>query len=339
MIIGFIGLGKMGKNMVLNLISKNIKVIAYNRSQESTLELARKGAVPALSIRELISKIEDSKKIIWLMLPANAVDHIINELKIYLTKGDIIIDGGNSYYKDSMRRARDLKAIGVNFMDVGVCNGPEGALHGSCLTIGGDIKVYENLRLLFSSLSAKDSYLYTGFSGSGHYAKMVHNIIEYGMMQSIGEGFESLYHSGFNFSLKDMARLWSNSSLVKSKLIELTANCLEKNPNLENVQPYVGDTGEGRWAILNSMEKEIPVPASSIALMARFRSRENDFIAEKLIASLRHEFGSHEIKNEIENKKEKNIFEKINKKIHKIKINKKVKSNKKIKAKIRKKKR
>lgn len=338
MIIGFIGLGKMGKNMVLNLLSKNIRIVVYNRSTDPTIELGKKGAITAFSIKEFISKLQEGKKIIWLMVPSYSVDSIINELKIYLTKGDIIIDGGNSYYKDSMKRNRELKEIGVSFMDVGTNNGVEGALHGSCLTIGGEEKVYESLRYLFSSMSVKDGYIYTGQPGSGHYVKMVHNIIEYGMMQSIGEGFEALYHSGYNFNLKEIAKLWSHGSVIRSWLMELTERSLSKDQSLEKVEGIIEDTGEGKWAILESLEKGIPMPASSIALMNRYRSREKDLIAEKLVASLRKEFGNHQLKN-IEPEAKPKEVKKSKKVKHSVSKKKIVKKTVKSKSKPKKKKR
>jgi len=337
MIIGFVGLGKMGRNMALNLVSKNIKVVGYNKNPEKTKELIKKGIGPSFSLKELVFQLPSNKKIIWLMVPNYSVDEVLNELKIYLSKGDTVIDGGNSNYKDSIRRARDLRDKGVSFLDVGTCGGVEEALNGVSLTIGGDKKAYEELRLLFSSLSLKDNYGYVGPSGSGHFAKMIHNMIEYGMMQAIGEGFESLKHSGFEYDMAQIAGIWSKGSVISSHLMSLSERIFSKNKDLSDVDSFINDSGEGKWAIEHALEKNVPVPTSAIALMARYRSRDQDMIAEKVISSLRREFGGHGIKT-IERKPEERVIENKNinkKKKSKVAINKKIKKKKIVKKKKR----
>ena len=336
MIIGFVGIGKMGHNMVLNLLSKNIKVAAYNKTPEKTKELVKKGIIPAFSLKELVFQLPSNKKVIWLMVPPESVDITIGELRLYLTKGDTIIDGGNSFYKNSIRRAKELKEKGINFLDVGTNSGVEGALNGASLTVGGEKKIFDDLRLLFSSLAAKEGYTYVGSSGAGHYVKMVHNMIEYGIMQAIGEGFESLKHSDFEFDMAEIARTWNNGSVIRSYLMELVEKSFKKDKNLSHVESYVSDSGEGKWAIEDALERNTPVPSSALALMVRYKSRDNDPIAEKLIASLRNEFGGHGVFKVIEdNKTEKIKQQKI---IIKSKKNKRKKKIVKIKKVLKKKK-
>ena len=264
MIIGFIGLGKMGKNLVLNLLSKNIKVVGYDHFSDNTKELVRKGISPAFSIKDLVLQLPANKKIIWLMLPPDYIDNALKELRLYLTKGDTIIDAGNSFYKDSVRRYKDLKERGINFLDVGFSGGVEGALSGGSLAIGGDKHVYDELRLLFSSLSVKDGYSYIGLSGSGHYCKMIHDMIECAIMQSIGEGFELLKSSDFSFNLHEVARIWNHGSTIRSNLLELSEKSFENDKNLDNINSISVDINSVKFAILESIEKEVPVPVMKV---------------------------------------------------------------------------
>ena len=249
--IGFIGLGRMGYNMVINLLDHNHKVVVYNRSPDPTLKIQKFGAVPSYNIYELISKLP-KKKVIWIMVTSSAVDKIIHDLIPFLNKGDIIIDGGNSYFKDSINRFNKLKKLGVHFVDVGVSGGIEGARNGACLMVGGEKKIYESLKPIFRSLSAKDGFSYVGNTGSGHFVKMIHNGIEYGMMASIAEGFETLYKNQkyFNLNLKDISKVYSNGSIIESRLMSWLNNALSEDSALKSIKGIVPE-GETEFEMSN----------------------------------------------------------------------------------------
>ncbi len=294
MVIGFIGLGKMGSRMILNLLDHKQKVVVYNRTSEKTKVISKKGAIPAYSLDELASKLP-KRKMIWLMVSPNAVDAILGDLISLLSKGDIIIDGGNSYYKDSILRYNKLKQHGINFVDVGTSGGLEGARKGASLMIGGDKEIFRYLEPLFKSLSVKDGYAYLGKSGSGHFVKMVHNGIEYGMLEAIGEGFEVLNNNKeFNFNLKDITRVYSNGSIVSSSLINWLNLALKKDINLKSIKgevPY-GETEEE----MKKLDESNEMPALHQAILERIKSRSKNNFKSKVIASIRNEFGGHKVK-------------------------------------------
>ncbi len=297
--LGFIGLGRMGKNMVLRLLKKKHKIVAHNRSPEPIKEVAKKGAIPAFTIDELFSKLNEKPRVIWLMLPAGDVtEEHINKIKHYLNKGDIVIDGGNARYLDSVRRYKMLAEKSVKFLDVGVSGGLIGAKIGYCLMIGGDKEAYQKVEHVFKALATDDGYLYCGPSGSGHYVKMVHNAIEYGMMQAMGEGFELLVNSPYakDIDLQEISHLWNHGSIVRGFLMECTENAFSKDARLDKLSDYVEDTGEGRWSIQEALERGIPFSVITQSLYIRYRSRQKESFNAKLLAALRQEFGGHAVK-------------------------------------------
>ncbi len=279
------------------LLDNGYTVVAYNRSPEPRVEVAKKGAIATSSLKELVGNLK-APRIVWLMLPSgDATSDAVNELSLVLNKGDIVIDGSNSRYKDTLEHYNVLKAKGIKMLDAGCSGGPSGARDGMCTMIGGEREVYEELKDLFKKLSVKNGSLYTGTSGSGHFVKMVHNAIEYGFMQSLAEGAELLDRGPYkNLDLKEIFSLWNNGSVIKSYLVELSARAMEHYPSLEGVEPYVEDSGEGRWSVDTAVEYAIPLHVISGSLFERFNSRSKKRISSRLLAALRLEFGGHAIK-------------------------------------------
>lgn len=294
--IGFVGLGKMGGNMVERLLRDKHRIVAYNRTTDKIQEAVSKGATGSNSLKDLAGKLQE-RKAVWLMVPSGApVDQNINDLVPLLSKGDIIVDGGNSYYKDTVRRHDELLAKGIHFIDCGTSGGIWGLKVGYCLMIGGEKEAYQALEPVFKTLAPPDGYLYCGASGAGHLVKMIHNGIEYGMMQAYAEGFDILRASPFELDLQKVSHLWNQGSVVRSWLLELAELAFEKDPKLEKLQPYVADSGEGRWTVFESIEREVPAPVLTLALQARFASRDRNSFAHRLLAALRNEFGGHAVK-------------------------------------------
>jgi 6-phosphogluconate dehydrogenase len=290
---GFIGLGKMGCNMALHLLECNHDLVVYDLSSEAVSVVADKGATASSSLEELAGLLE-SPRLIWLMVPAGAsVDRTIEQLAPLLEQGDIVVDGGNSRYKDSERRAARLKEVGVSFLDAGTSGGLEGARHGACIMVGGEKTAYDVIEPLLEDLCVENGYGYMGRSGSGHFAKMVHNGIEYGMMQAIGEGFNLLDASGYDFNLEEVSRVWANGSVIRGWLMDLMVRALQKDPKLDYLQGSIADSGEGRWTVAAALEHEISIPVIAASLFTRFRSRSNDNLSDRVVAALRHEFGGH----------------------------------------------
>jgi 6-phosphogluconate dehydrogenase len=247
------------------------------------------------SLKDLAESIP-SKRVIWLMIPAGElIDVTLDTLRPFLSVGDIVIDGGNSNYKDSVRRARELEALQINFLDCGTSGGTEGALHGVCAMIGGNRFAFNHCEPLFKDISVDNGYLYCGQSGSGHFVKMIHNGIEYGMMQSIAEGFEVMQKSEFNLNLEKVAGVWNHGSVVRSWLMELTENALRKDPGLESIKGVMHSSGEGKWTLDTALEKQIATPVIALSLMMRYRSKEADTFSGKIVAALRNEFGGHAV--------------------------------------------
>jgi len=293
--IGMIGLGRMGMNMTLRLLRGGHRVVAYNRTPEKVVEVVKKGARGAYSLEELAQSLKPPR-VIWLMLPAGkATDEYIDRLRPLLQKGDILVEGGNSFYRDDLRHAQELKPHGIHYLDVGVSGGIWGLKIGYCLMIGGERKIYERLRPIFKTLAPKDGYLYCGTSGAGHFVKMTHNGIEYGMMSAYGEGFELLQASpyGKNLDLAKVAHLWNQGSVVRSWLLELAEAALKKDENLSSIQGYVEDSGEGRWTVQQAVDLAVSSPVIACSLFQRFRSRKTDSFADRILAALRQEFGGH----------------------------------------------
>jgi 6-phosphogluconate dehydrogenase len=293
--IGLIGLGKMGFNLALNMNKHKHKVIAFDLNAQARKSLQEKGVATGESLQDVIQKLPD-QKIIWLMIPAGKpVDDTIQAIKGFLRPGDIIIDGGNSFFKDSVRRAKELESLNIQYLDCGTSGGMEGALNGVCAMIGGDPKAFKIVEPLFKDISVTDGYLYCGPSGSGHFVKMVHNGIEYGMMQAIAEGFEVMEKSEFGLNLEAVAKVWNHGSVVRSWLMELTESALKKDPGLESIKGVMHSSGEGKWTLDTALEKQIATPVIALSLLMRYRSLEQDTFSGKVVAALRNEFGGHAV--------------------------------------------
>jgi 6-phosphogluconate dehydrogenase len=295
--LAMIGLGRMGMNMSKRLLQGGHQVVAYNRSPEKTKQLVKDGALGAYSLVEVAEKLS-TPRIVWMMLPAGqAVDDHIHELKDLLAPGDIVIDGGNTYYKDDILRANLLDEKGISFMDVGVSGGIWGLKIGYCMMIGGEKETFKQLEPIFKTLAPQEGYLYCGGTGAGHFVKMVHNGIEYGMMQAYGEGFEileaSAYAESFNYS--EIAHLWNQGSVVRSWLLELAEEAFRNDEKLTDIKGYVEDSGEGRWTIQQALDTGVPAQVITLSLLRRFRSRQEDPFSDRVIAALRREFGGHAV--------------------------------------------
>jgi 6-phosphogluconate dehydrogenase len=293
--IGLIGLGKMGFNLALNMKRNNHEVIAFDLNKNVVQSIASHGIKTTESIEGLVGKLT-GKKAVWLMIPSGQpVDEAIQKLTPLLNNGDIIIDGGNSLYKDSVRRAKNLAESGIGYLDCGTSGGMEGALNGVCAMIGGSRDAFSHCEDLFKSISLPDGYLYCGPSGSGHFVKMIHNGIEYGMMQAIAEGFEVMHKSEFNLDLRKVAKVFNHGSVVRSWLMELTENALTKDPKLESIKGVMHSSGEGKWTLETALEKQIATPVIALSVLMRYRSLQDDTFSGKIVAALRNEFGGHAV--------------------------------------------
>jgi 6-phosphogluconate dehydrogenase len=297
--LGFIGLGRMGSNMVRRLMKDGPHVVAYNRTPEKTKELAGEGADPAFTIAELVSKLE-KPRIAWIMVPAgDATEAQIAELLQHLEPGDTIVDGGNTNFHDDVRRHADLAPKGIRYVDAGVSGGIWGLANGFCLMVGGEPDTVQPLEPIFRSLAPVDGYLHAGGPGSGHYVKMIHNGIEYGMMQAYAEGFEILHASDYKLDLGAISDLWNHGSVVRSWLLELATLAFKANgQDLEHLKGWVADSGEGRWTVQEAIDHDVPAPVITLSLLTRLRSRQDDSYGAKVLAALRNEFGGHEVKQD-----------------------------------------
>jgi 6-phosphogluconate dehydrogenase len=296
--LGMIGLGRMGANMTERLLRGGHKLITYDRSPEAIQRCVDKGALGAHSLADFVKQLT-VPRVIWLMVPSGEpVDLTIEQLLPSLLESDIIVDGGNSHYKDSIRRAQKLKQFGIHFVDAGTSGGIWGLQEGYCLMIGGEKTIVDQLEPIFKTLAPADGFAHVGANGAGHFVKMVHNGIEYGMLQAYGEGFEMLKASPFEFDLGKISHLWNQGSVVRSWLLELAENAFQKDPQLSAIKGYVEDSGEGRWAVLEAVEREIPASILTLSLFARYASRQEDSFSAKVIAALRNEFGGHAVRKE-----------------------------------------
>lgn len=294
--LGFVGLGKMGGKMVERLLNHGHEVVVYNLTSKEIDEAAAKGATPSISLKDLTGKLE-GRKIVWLMVPAGKpVEENIAELLELLNPGDIIIDGGNSYWRETIERGKRVKEKGVIYLDCGTSGGVWGLQNGYCLMYGGEKEAADYAEPIFKSLAPENGYLYCGESGAGHMVKMVHNGIEYGMMQAYAEGFEIMKKSPYDVDLEKVSRVWMQGSVVRSWLLELIGNALEGNEALDDIRPYVADSGEGRWTVQTAMDFDVPAHVITSSLFTRFESREESSYAMKLLAAMRNQFGGHEIK-------------------------------------------
>jgi len=294
--IGFIGLGKMGLNMVHRLLKDNHEVVVYNRSREPIEEAEKLGAIAADSVNDLLGKLE-GRKVIWIMVPSGKpVDENIAALLPLLNKDDIIIDGGNSYFKETIARSKLCEQNGINFVDCGTSGGIWGLKEGYCLMYGGSKNAVNHCESIFKTLAPENGYLYCGDSGAGHFVKMVHNGIEYGMMQAYAEGFEILEKSQFNIDLTAVSKVWQYGSVVRSWLLDLAHLALTDDPKLEKIKGFVQDSGEGRWTVQTAIELDVPAHIITSSLFNRFQSRQDESFAMKMLAALRNEFGGHSVK-------------------------------------------
>ncbi len=294
--LAMIGLGRMGGDMTRRLMQDSHRVVVHNRSREPIDELANEGADPAYTFEEIRDKLE-APRVVWLMVPAgDPVDQQIDELIPLLDEGDIIVDGGNSRYTDSIRRHARLKEHGIKFIDCGTSGGIWGLEIGYNLMVGGDDDAVAVVEPAFLSLAPENGYLHVGASGSGHFTKMVHNGIEYGVMQAYAEGFEVLETSEFGIDLAAVAELWTHGSVIRSWLLELAADAFREDPHLESIQGWVNDSGEGRWTVETAIDMAVATPTIYLALANRFLSRKDDAFTNKVLAALRLKFGGHAVR-------------------------------------------
>jgi 6-phosphogluconate dehydrogenase len=292
--LGYIGLGKMGYNMAELLLEKGNQIVAYNRGAEPVKKIAQQGAQPADSIRSLVAALEPSR-LVWIMVPYQAVDGVLKELAPLLAKGDTVIDGGNSPYKESMRRAKELEGKGIDFLDAGVSGGPGGARHGACIMVGGSEKVFRKYEQLFKDASVEGGYAYFGSAGAGHFVKMVHNGIEYGMMQALAEGFAVMKASSFNLDLVKIADLYNHRSVIESRLVGwLKGAYAQYGKELAGISGSAAQSGEGQWTVDAAKELGVPAPIIEGALEFRIQSQKNPSYTGKIISALRNQFGGHE---------------------------------------------
>ncbi len=293
--IGFVGLGKMGFNLALNLHRHGYEVVAYDVATDNIKNISLEGVLPAYSLAEMCQQL-DGRKVIWLMVPAGKpVDDCIEALIPHLAEHDIVIDGGNSNFNDSVRRYKYLKSKGIDYLDCGTSGGVEGALYGACTMIGGESEVFNHCASVFRDISLENGYLHAGGPGSGHFVKMVHNGIEYGMMQAIAEGFEVMEQSKYNLDLQQVARVFNHGSVVRGWLMELVENAFSKDPKLEAIKGVMHSSGEGKWTLETALDMGIPTPVIALSLLMRYRSQQDDTFTGKVVAALRNEFGGHAV--------------------------------------------
>jgi 6-phosphogluconate dehydrogenase len=294
--IAIVGLGRMGGNMVKRLLGGGHKVVAYDRDPAAVERLAKEGATGASSLADLVSKLE-APRAVWVMVPAGGpTEATIQELSGLLSANDIVIDGGNSNFRDSVRHAEELAKKKLRFLDAGTSGGIWGLEVGYCLMVGGDESAYKHIEPALLTLAPKNGLGYFGKAGAGHYAKMVHNGIEYAMMQAYAEGFELLKECDYKYDLKKVTSVWNNGSVVRSWLLELAERAFNKDPELSGLKAYVDDSGEGRWTVDECVRNAVSAPTIALSLFARFASRKENGFGLRVLAALRNEFGGHAVK-------------------------------------------
>ncbi|OGZ58244.1 MAG: 6-phosphogluconate dehydrogenase (decarboxylating) [Candidatus Spechtbacteria bacterium RIFCSPHIGHO2_02_FULL_43_15b] len=293
MVIGYIGLGKMGKNMATRIMGKGYEVFGFDANEDARKFGEKEGLRVFSSIAEMAKRLS-APRIVWIMVPHNSVSYVLENLTTHLSEGDFIIDGGNSFYKDSVRRSKELNAKGIKFLDVGVSGGPGGAKNGSCLMVGGAKEDYKKFEPLFRDLSVEGGYGYMGSSGAGHFVKMIHNGIEYGMMQSLAEGFTILKNSEFNLRLENIADLYNHGSVIESRLAGWLKEAFEEfDEDMEGVSGIVGKSGEGEWTSATAKEMAVAVPVIDASVKFRIDSIKNPSYTGKLLSAIRNIFGGH----------------------------------------------
>ncbi|AJI25514.1 decarboxylating 6-phosphogluconate dehydrogenase [Priestia megaterium] len=292
--VGLVGLGKMGINLGQNLLDQRHDVVAFDVNSNAVEQMKGYGASGVSSLQELVQSLE-TPRVVWLMVPHTVVDSVISEVTPFLTEGDIVIEAGNSHYKESIRRYNELKENKIRFMDVGTSGGMEGARNGACYMIGGDREAWEIVEPIFRDTAVENGYLYAGEAGSGHFLKMVHNGIEYGMMAAIGEGFEVLEKSQFDYDYEKVARVWNNGSVIRSWLMELTENAFSKDAKLDDIKGVMNSSGEGKWTVETALDLQTATPVIAMSLLMRYRSLEDDTFTGKVVSALRNEFGGHAV--------------------------------------------
>lgn len=291
--IGVVGLGKMGSNIAHNLLDNHVEVVGYDINDEVRKSVADQGIDVAHSLDALFQSLPE-RKIIWLMVPCGkATEDSIQGLKEFMRADDILIDAGNSNFHDSIRHAQELKEIGIHFLDVGTSGGVSGARNGACLMVGGDPEAVAFLEPVFKAIAQEDGYLHTGEAGSGHFLKMVHNGIEYGMMEAIAEGFHVLHESNFDYNLEAVAKNWNHGSVIRSWLMELAEQQFGAHADLADIKGVVDASGEAKWTVESALDFEVPVPVIALSLMVRNASKQDDNFACKVLSVLRNGFGGH----------------------------------------------
>jgi 6-phosphogluconate dehydrogenase len=298
--LGMVGLGRMGANMVARLLRGGHEVVVWARTQASVQQAAAAGAIASTGLDDLVAKLQPPR-VVWVMVPAGTpTDQTIDSLAQLMQAGDVIIDGGNTNYKDGLAAYARCKAHGVSLVDAGTSGGIWGLEEGYCLMVGGDAEAVSYCEPIFKTLAPKEGgYAHVGRPGAGHFSKMVHNGVEYGMLQAYGEGFEILKASPFDFDLPQVAEVWRYGSVVRSWLLDLLVRAFREDPGLEKIAGYVEDTGEGRWTVQSAIDENVPAPVITLALLARLASRQDESFSAKVIAALRNQFGGHAVKAEV----------------------------------------
>jgi 6-phosphogluconate dehydrogenase len=299
--LAIVGLGRMGGNMARRLHQAGHRVVAYNRSFEKTQEIMGEGLEGGREPADVVGMLRQSPRIVWLMVPAgDATEETMNEFAALLEPGDTIVDGGNSNFKDSKRRHEVMQAKGINFIDAGISGGVWGLVNGYGTMVGGDPEAVTALEPIFKSLAPPDGgYVYCGPAGAGHYTKMVHNGIEYGLMQAYAEGFEIMHASEYTLDLEKIAKAWMHGTVIRSWLLELAGRAFEMNgTDLADIKGWVADSGEGRWTVADAIDHDVPAPIITLSLLARFASRQDESYSAKVTAALRQQFGGHAVKSE-----------------------------------------
>ena len=294
--IGLVGLGRMGYALALNMKDCGMDVIATNRSSDKVDEISKEGILGVNNFDEMVKAFGDERRVIWLMVPSGApVDEMIDTLIPLLGEGDIIIDGGNSYYKETVSRYEKLKALGIHFVDVGTSGGIDGARNGACLMVGGEQEPVSYIEPMLEKISLENGYGYFGAPGSGHYVKMIHNGIEYGMMQAIGEGFEILKASEYELDFERVSKVWSNGSIIEGLLMRLMHEAFKADGDLSEIIGKVDASGEADWTLQEAIRLKVSAPVITQSLFARYKSKDDERFSEKAVAALRNQFGGHKV--------------------------------------------